>query len=108
MLFFGELWPLAGFDVSRLRRRHTPARGLLVQRFSGSVDPASGDFSGVAKSARWVEEGEEQRSVRETLFSGNAFELLGRLIALSSTSEVVMGSAIAPWALIDDVSVTAG
>lgn len=83
-------------------------RGLLVQRFSGSVDPASGDFSGVAKSARWVEDGEEQRSVRETLFSGNAFELLGRLIALSSTSEVVMGSAIAPWALIDGVSVTAG
>jgi len=83
-------------------------RGLVVQRFSGSVDPASGDFSGVAKSARWVEDGEEQRSVRETLFSGNAFELLGRLIALSSTSEVVMGSAIAPWALIDGISVTAG
>ena len=98
--------PGHGGDPDELRRLLD--RGLLVQRFSGSVDPASGDFSGVAKSARWVEGGEEQRPVRETLFSGNAFELLGRLLALSSTSEVVMGSAIAPWALIDDVSVTAG
>ena len=98
--------PGHGGDPNELRRQLD--RGLVVQRFSGSVDPASGDFSGVAKSARWVEGGEEQRSVRETLFSGNAFELLGRLIALSSIGEVVMGSAIAPWALIDDVSVTAG
>lgn len=83
-------------------------RGLLVQRFSGSVDPASGDFSGVAKSARWVEGGVVVRSVRETLISGNAFELLGRIAALSSHAEPLMGTGKAPWALVDDVSVTAG
>ena len=42
-------------------------RGLLVKRFSGTVDASSGDFSGVAKSARWVEGGEVVRSVGETL-----------------------------------------
>ncbi len=82
--------------------------GLVVGRFSGSVDPSSGDFSGVAKSARWVENGEIVRSVRETLFSGNLFELLPQLVQLSSSAESVMGSASAPWALVDGVAVTAG
>ena len=95
-----------GGDEAAMRRRL--GRGLVVQRFSGTVDPASGDFSGVAKSARWVEGGELVRSVRETLISGNAFELMRSIEALSSASERVMGSMRAPWALIDGVSVTAG
>lgn len=81
--------------------------GLYVQRFSGTVDPASGDFSGVAKSARWVEGGEVVRSVKETLVSGNAFELLHRIVALSD-AERVFGSSRAPAAIVDGVSVTAG
>lgn len=95
-----------GGDADALRR--ALGKGLVVQRFSGTVDPASGDFSGVAKSARWVEGGVEARPVRETLFSGNAFDLLRKVLALSSEPEVVMGGCRAPWALIDDVSVVAG
>jgi PmbA protein len=83
-------------------------KGLFVQRFSGTVDPASGDFSGVAKSARWVEGGCVVRSLRETLISGNAFELLKRVEGLSSVTESIFGSARAPFALIDGLSVTAG
>ncbi|UCE86309.1 MAG: TldD/PmbA family protein [Deltaproteobacteria bacterium] len=83
-------------------------RGLFIQRFSGTVDPASGDFSGVAKSARWVENGEVVRSLKETLISGNAFELLHRVVALSSESPRVMGSVRAPFAIVDGISVTAG
>lgn len=83
-------------------------RGLLVQRFSGTVDPASGDFSGVAKSARWVEQGKLVRPVRETLISGNAFALLRQVLALSTERERLMGAARLPWALVDGVSVTAG
>lgn len=82
--------------------------GLLVQRFSGTVDPASGDFSGVAKSARRVEQGREAGPVRETLISGNAFELLRSIVALSRRPERVSGAALAPWALVEGVSVTAG
>ena len=83
-------------------------RGLLVERFSGTVDPASGDFSGVAKGARWAEGGEVVRSVRETLLSGNAFELLGSILAMSSEAPRHDGSARLPFALVDGVSVTAG
>jgi PmbA protein len=83
-------------------------RGLLVQRFSGSVDPVSGDFSGVAKSSRWVEGGQVQYGVGETLISGNAFEALGSVLSLSSIAERRGGSMRLPWALVDGLSVTAG
>jgi len=83
-------------------------RGLFVQRFSGTVDPASGDFSGVAKSARRVEGGRVICAVKETLLSGNAFELLKNDLVLSSTAETLSGSLRAPHALIDGLNVSAG
>jgi predicted Zn-dependent protease len=46
--------------------------------------------------------------VRETLLSGNAYQLLARIAALGNTPERVDGSARAPWALVDGLSVTAG
>jgi PmbA protein len=83
-------------------------RGLYVQRFSGTVDGASGDFSGVAKSARWIEGGRSAFPVRETLIAGNVFDLLKRVLALSTAAERCSGEARAPYALIDAVKVTAG
>lgn len=82
--------------------------GLFVQRFSGTVDPASGDFSGVAKSSRWVEGGRTKMPLRETLLSGNAYSLLARIVRLGSAAERVDGGARAPWAIVDGVDVTAG
>ncbi|MFT7678421.1 MAG: PmbA protein [Planctomycetota bacterium] len=99
---------LGGSGGSSEELTRTLGKGLLVQRFSGSVDPASGDFSGVAKSARWVENGQVVRSVKETLIAGNAFELLRGQLSLSSTPESLMGVSLAPWALVDGLSVTAG
>lgn len=83
-------------------------RGLLVGRFSGTVDGTSGDFSGVAKSARWVEGGEVVRSLGETLIAGNAFEALAHLGPLSTERETLGGSAKVPWAIADGLNVTAG
>jgi len=98
--------PGDGGDFDALVR--TLGRGLVVQRFSGSVDAVSGDFSGVAKAARWVEGGVVVRSVREVLLAGNAFELLRGALTLGSEAELVNGGARIPWALVDGFSVTAG
>jgi PmbA protein len=98
--------PGDGGDLDALVR--ALGRGLVVQRFSGSVDAVSGDFSGVAKAARWVEGGVVVRSVREVLLAGNAFELLRGAVTLGSEAELVSGSARIPWALVDGFSVTAG
>lgn len=83
-------------------------RGLFVQRFAGTVDAASGDFSGVAKSSRWVEGGKVVRPVREMLLSGNVYQLLKELRQLSSVEERLGGGARAPYAIVDGLSVTAG
>lgn len=98
--------PGDGGDFEALSK--TLGRGLYIYRFSGTVDPASGDFSGVAKSARWIENGEIARSLKETLISGNAFELLERVVTLGSRSERLAGVARAPAAIVDGISVTAG
>jgi PmbA protein len=97
-----------GRGGSRADLERALGRGLYVQRFSGTIDPASGDFSGVAKSARWVENGAVAGPVRETLIAGNVFALLPRIAALSSSSERSSGEARAPYALVDGVAVTAG
>jgi len=99
---------LAGTGGGRRELERALGRGLYVQRFSGTVDPASGDFSGVAKSARWIEGGEVAYPVKETLIGGNVFDLLKRVIALSSKAERCSGEARAPYALLDAVAVTAG
>jgi PmbA protein len=98
--------PGDGGDLTSLLR--SLGRGLYVQRFSGTVDSASGDFSGVAKSARWVENGALVKPLRETLISGNAFELLKGAVTLQSSSERVMGVTRVPAAIVDGVAVTAG
>ncbi len=81
--------------------------GLYVGRFSGSIDPISGDFSGVAKNSFLIEDGALGRPVRETLVAGNAFDLLHKIVALGAKTHVLMATQ-APWALVDDVNVTAG
>ncbi|MFN0007585.1 MAG: TldD/PmbA family protein [Planctomycetota bacterium] len=99
---------LGGTGGGRRELERALGSGLYVQRFSGTVDPASGDFSGVAKSARWIEGGEVAYPVKETLIGGNVFDLLKRVIALSSKAERCSGEARAPYALLDAVAVTAG
>lgn len=82
-------------------------RGLLVQRFSGRVDPVSGDFSGVAKGSKSIEGGSLQGVVRETLISGNVYELLAKLSGLSRETKRVMDYRL-PHFAVDDVSITGG
>ena len=80
--------------------------GRYVQRLSGSVDAASGDFSGAAKSARWVENGQVGGAVQEVMLSGNAFDLLAAGPTLTRERVRLGGSSRLPWALFDGVSVT--
>jgi len=97
-----------GKGGSREDLARTLSRGLCVQRFSGTIDPASGDFSGVAKSSRWIENGLVAGPVKETLIAGNVFALLPRIASFSSKAERCSGEARAPYALVDGVTVTAG
>jgi PmbA protein len=81
--------------------------GLLVGRFSGNVDPISGDFSGVAKAAHLLRHGRRAYPVAGTLVAGNAFDALCAILDVSSDTQQVFGFTL-PYVQIGGVSVTAG
>lgn len=91
-------------DVKNMRMARSEL--LLVDRFSGNIDPVKGDFSGVAKSSRLLKDGADAGAVAETMIAGNIFEALNAILAISKHQELVSGAALMPWILVDGVSVT--
>ena len=79
---------------------------LMVDRFSGNIDPLKGDFSGVAKSSRLYRNGQDQGCVSGALIAGNVFHVLQHVLAVSSEAENVSGAMHMPWMLIDGVTVS--
>lgn len=86
--------------------KHARPELLVVERFSGNLDLPTGEFSGVAKSSRLYRNGADQGCVNGALIAGNAFSLLERVIAVSSTVDQVSGAARLPWMLVDAVHVS--
>jgi PmbA protein len=82
-------------------------QGLLVGRFSGNVDPISGDFSGVAKAAHLLRHGRHAYPVTGTLVAGNAFEALRAILDVSRDTQQIFGFTL-PYLRIGGISVTAG
>lgn len=80
---------------------------LVVNRYSGQVDPVTGDFSGVAKAADWWNMDERLFTVKETLISGNIFDALGKSLAGTSVErEIIESQEESPYFLVDNISVT--
>ncbi|MFC2077233.1 TldD/PmbA family protein [Candidatus Bipolaricaulota bacterium] len=82
------------------------SQGLLVRRFSGNVDPISGDFSGAVKAAHLIKAGKLTRPVAGTMIAGNVFEALRSLTGVSSERERVYSLTL-PYVRLENVSVTA-
>jgi PmbA protein len=51
-------------------------RGIMLTRFSGGVPAENLDFSGIAKNAFYVEDGEVRHPLSETMVSGNLRDLI--------------------------------
>lgn len=81
-------------------------RGVLVQRFAGWPEAVTGDFSGVVKGGFLIENGETTVPLTETLISGNVFELLEHIVAVSEDCRQVGPHLVTPYIRIDDVSIT--
>jgi PmbA protein len=80
--------------------------GILLSRFSGNADAVSGDFSGVAKGSFLLRRDAAPRPIQETLISGNLYELLGQIAAVSRERRWVEGTVLAPLVRLEGVSVT--
>ena len=86
---------------------HPDSPSILVNRFSGSSSPVTGDFSGVVKNGFLLGEGDPV-PVKETLIAGNLFSLLENISAISRERRWVGGNRLVPTIRSEDVSVTAG
>ena len=93
-----------GHAVELAQRAGTPT--LCVHRFSGNIDPITGDYSGTAKNSHLIRNG-EITPITETMIAGNLFELLNNIVAVGAVENI--GNRMeAPPMLIDGVSVSAG
>ena len=82
-------------------------KGIFVTRFSGNVNPVSGDFSGVVKGGHLIISGEKIHPLRETLIAGNIFESLHKISGISKDREKIF-NILAPYIRVEGVSVTSG
>ncbi|MCI0561892.1 MAG: TldD/PmbA family protein, partial [Nitrososphaera sp.] len=80
-------------------------KGIIISRFSGNVNPINGDFSGVVKGGKLVENGSIMHAVKELMVAGNVFDALKRLNGLSRERKVIFDS-ILPHMRIDNISFT--
>lgn len=81
-------------------------KGVLVSRFSGNVNPISGDFSGVVKGGRLVENGTVQHAIKDVMVAGNVFEALHQLNGVSKERKIIFDS-ILPYMRFGEISFTA-
>ncbi|MFL6382597.1 MAG: TldD/PmbA family protein [Nitrososphaeraceae archaeon] len=82
-------------------------RGIVINRFSGNVNPVNGDFSGVVKGGHYIRNGIIEYAVKEVMVAGNIFDALYDLIGISEERKILSDS-ILPYMLFDNISFTAG
>jgi len=79
--------------------------GLLVKRYSGNIDPSSGDFSGVVKGGYLIENGKITTPLLGTMIAGNVFEMIKNISGISSDVEDLI-SVITPSIRFEGIKVT--
>ena len=82
-------------------------RAVLVPRFAGTVDPTSGDFSGVVKGGALLIDG-EAHPIAEVSVAGNLYAALKAISGISAERSLLMGTSLLPGLRVEDVSITAG
>ena len=80
-------------------------KGILVNRFSGNTDPISGDFSGVVKGGKYIENGEIVKSIKGVMIAGNVYELLNQISAMTEKKQFIQNYRL-PHIRFEDVSIT--
>jgi PmbA protein len=80
-------------------------KGIIVRRFSGNVRPDSGEFSGIAKQASYIENGEIKYPLKETMISGNAFQAINNIVDIGSETRPTFLKAYVPPVTVDKINI---
>jgi PmbA protein len=81
-------------------------RGIMINRFSGNVNPVNGDFSGVVKGGHYIDKGNIEYAIKEVMVAGNVFDALNDLTGVSKEQKILSDS-ILPYMRFANVSFTA-
>jgi PmbA protein len=81
-------------------------KGVIINRFSGTVNPVDGDFSGVVKGGYYIKDGNIICPVKELMVAGNAFDALKNLTGVSEETKS-LPDAILPYTRFSNISFTA-
>ena len=79
-------------------------RGVILGRYSGNQPTIVGDISGVAKNSFYIENGRIVCPIHETMISGNLFEMLMNIRAVSADT-VKDGNYVLPWIAFDGITI---
>jgi PmbA protein len=80
-------------------------KGILLCRFSGGAPNPSGDFSGIAKNSYYIENGQIQYPLSETMISGNIADLFQNIKNISKERND-FGSDLVPWIQVKGITVS--
>jgi len=82
-------------------------KGVMINRFSGNVNPVNGDFSGVVKGGHLIENGSIVSAVKEVMVAGNVFDSLKNISGLSRERKKIFDSFL-PYITVEGISFTGG
>ncbi|MFW9932790.1 MAG: metallopeptidase TldD-related protein, partial [Candidatus Thorarchaeota archaeon] len=84
-------------------------RGVYIQRISAAPDYTTGDFSGVVKGGRLIENGEITTTLKEMTAVGNTFEALKNISGMTKerknlrTLQAPLGVWLLPFIRIENL-----
>lgn len=82
-------------------------RGVMINRFSGNVNPVNGDFSGVVKGGHLIKNGSIVCPVKEVMVAGNIFDSLKSISDISRERKKIFDSFL-PYITVEGISFTGG
>ncbi|MFW6287919.1 MAG: TldD/PmbA family protein [bacterium] len=101
----GENLVIESGDRSMEEMTQSIEKGIILSRFSGGRPAPNGDFSGVAKNSYYVENGEIKYPIKETMISGNIFEMFQNIKGISK-ERINSGSSLLPFIHFADIVVS--
>lgn len=99
----GANWVVAGGTKPLGELFGDVEKGLFLGRISGGIPAVNGDFAIIAKNSFLIESGFITKPVTELMLSGNIFDILSAVTAVSR-ERASDGMTIAPWVCVEGLT----